>query len=227
MLMKRMRLYLIPLCGSLLCAAFSNHANALLRPSSVLQQSGAIKAPRNERLREELLRMRDDDQAARQRWTADKLGEKSAHEVIALDEKHTTRLRAIFKEHGFPGVSLVGKDGAEAAHTLLLHSPSLDLKKEGLVHLEVAAKRGEVPMWAVAGLTDKILTAEGKPQLYGMNFDLIDSELVLNLKKVVDPARLEERRAKAGLPPLAEYVKGLEEMYKVHAVILNEQLLKP
>jgi len=222
MLKKRMRLYLMTLCGSLICAAFSIHANALFRPPSVLQQSGAIKAPRSGRLREELLRMRDVDQAARQRWTADKLGEKPAREIIALDEKHTTRLRAIFKEHGFPGVSLVGKDGAEAAHTLLLHSPSLDLKKEGLAHLEAAAKKGEVPMWAVAGLADKILTAEGKPQLYGMNFDLIDGELVLNLKKVVDPARLEERRAKAGLPPLTEYVKGLEEMYKVPVRIIDK-----
>ena len=146
--------------------------------------------------------------------------------MIALAEKHTHAC-ARFSRTGFPGVSLVGQDGANAAHTLLMHTPSLDLKKEGLVHLEKAAKRGEVPMHAVAGLKDKVLVAEGKPQFYGMHFDLIDGKFVLNLKNVVDPVRLEKRRAEAGLPPLAEYAKGLEELYKVPAVVLNEQLLKP
>jgi hypothetical protein len=60
-----------------------------------------------------------------------------------------------------------------------------------------------------------------------MHFDLIDGKFILDLKNVVDPARLEKRRAEAGLPPLAEYAKGLAELYKVPAVVLNEQLLKP
>jgi hypothetical protein len=214
------------LCVALACVTLPNHSSALLTALSFQEQEKS-QAPRNGRLREELLRMRDDDQAARQRWTDAKFGELASREMIAVDEKHTARLRAIFKEHGFPGVSLVGKDGASAAHTLLLHTPSLDLKKEGLVYLEEMAKKGEVPMHAVAGLKDKVLVAEGKPQFYGMSFDLIDGKLVLDLKNVVDPARLEKRRAEAGLPPLAEYAKGLEELYKVPAVVLNEQLLKP
>jgi hypothetical protein len=214
------------LCVALACVTLPNHSSTL--PTALLfRKQEKPQAPRNERLRKELLRMRDDDQAARQRWTDAKFSEQASREMIALDEKHTARLRTIFKEHGFPGVSLVSKDGANAAHTLLMHTPSLDLKREGLIHLEEAAKRGEVPMPAVAGLKDKVLVAEGKPQFYGMHFDLIDGKFILDLKNVVDPARLEKRRAEAGLPPLAEYAKGLAELYKVPAVVLNEQLLKP
>ena len=214
------------LCVALACVTPLNYSSAL--PTALFfQGQEKPQAPRNERLREELLRMRDDDQAARQRWTDAKFSEQASREMLALDEKHTARLRAIFRKHGFPGVRLVGKDGANAAHTLLMHTPSLDLKKEGLVYLEEAAKNGEVPMHAVAVLKDKVLVAEGKPQFYGMHFDLIDGKFVLDLKNVVDPARLEKRRAEVGLPPLAEYAKGLEELYKVPAVVLNKQLLKP
>ena len=171
--------------------------------------------PRDESLRAELLRMYRDDQAARERWIAEKYGEAAGRDMNALDLKHAGRLRAIIEARGFPGSCLVGRDGAQAAHTLLLHTPSLELQRAALPHLEAAVRRGEVPAWAAAALTDDILDAEGKPQLYGTNFEFKDGRLVL--KPVSDPAGLEERRARVGLPPMSEYIKGLEEMYRTSA----------
>ena len=167
----------------------------------------------NEELRRELLQMERADQAARERWIAEKYSEAAGREMNALDLKHVERLRAIIEARGFPGVCLVGRDAAQAAHTLLLHTPSLELKRAALPHLEAAVRRGEVPAWAAAMLTDDILDAEGKPQLYGTNFEFKDGRLAL--KPVSDPAGLEERRARVGLPPLSEYIKGLEELYRV------------
>jgi hypothetical protein len=169
----------------------------------------------DETLRRELLRMLADDQAARDRWIAAKYSEAEGREMHALDLKHAARLRAIFREQGFPGVCLAGRDGASAARTLLLHTTSLELQKEALPHLEAAAGRGEIPRASVAELTDDILGAEGKPQLYGTNFELKDGRLVL--KPVSDPDRLEERRARMGLPPMSVYVKVLEEIYRTSA----------
>ena len=154
------------------------------------------------------------DQAARAPIQGRWLNEAEQRQMLALDAANTKRLHEIFKvHHGFPGVSLVGRDGAQAAFVMLLHSNALDLQKQALPYFRRAARRGEVPMEAFASLTDTILRNEGKPQLYGTKFDLVNGRFVL--AKTKDPAHLDARRAKLGLPPLAEYVKGMEEMYKM------------
>ena len=157
--------------------------------------------------------MYEADQAARVRWNADMNDEAVGRAMIALDEKHTARLRAIFKEHGFPGFCLAGRDGAQAAHVMLLHGPSHELRKETLPLVEAAVKKGELPAQAAATLTDKVLVGEGKPQIYGTHFSFVDGKLVMH--PVADPEGLDDRRARVGLQPLKEYMEGLEKMYRV------------
>ena len=177
-------------------------------------QRPAQQHVQDEALRQELLRMQDADQAVRQRMNDEKWQNESlGREMNALDAAHTKRLLEIFKAHGFPGPRLVGRDGAQAAHTLVLHSPSLKLQKQALGYLKKALRRGEVPPDAVANLTDIILTNEDKPQLYGTRFELKDGKL--RMKRVADPAQLAARRVKLGLMPLDEYIKFMEEMYKL------------
>jgi len=158
--------------------------------------------------------MRDVDQAVRARMNgAGSLTEALGREMIALDATHTRRLLEIFKVHGFPGIELVGKDGVQAVLILVLHSPSIELQKQSLSYLTKAWRRREVPPEAVAGMTDTLRHRQGKPQIYGTRFEIVDGKLVLG--KIKDPARLHQRRAKLGLMPMSEYVKGLEEMYKL------------
>ena len=45
----------------------------------------------------------------------------TARHVISVVKAHTARLRAIVSEYGWPGRSLVGEDGADAAWLLLQH----------------------------------------------------------------------------------------------------------
>lgn len=184
---------------------------AHLKLATNLRQS---KTPINEALRRELLEMRNADQAIRHKLIAAGMQDRRlVKEQDRIDARNTARLRVIFKQHGFPGFSLVGRDGASAAHTIVSHSPSLELKREALVLIEKAIEKGELPPVAIANLTDKVLKADGKPQRYGTVFDMIDGVMVMG--EVEDPARLDERRAKLGMEPIAEYAKGLGEMYKM------------
>jgi hypothetical protein len=177
----------------------------------VVQKS---KTQINEALRRELLAMRDVDQAIRHKLIADKLKDRQlVEEQNRIDARNTARLREIFKQYGFPGFSLVGKDGASAAHTMVLHSPSLAFKREALALIEKAVAAGELPQIAVAGLIDHVLIGEGKLQRYGTRFEMVDGVMVM--MNTEDRARLDERRAKVGLEPIADYAKGLCEMYKV------------
>jgi hypothetical protein len=178
------------------------------------QTAGAGRV-KEEALRRELLKMLETDQAVREPFTTGKpFTEAEARAQQAADEASTRRLLEIIKQHGFPGPALVGRDGADAALVLVLHSPSLALKQKTLSHLKRAVRRGEATPDKLANLTDIILHDHlHKPQLYGTRFDMVGGKLVL--QNVKDPARLDVRRRKLGLPPLADYARELGELYKM------------
>ncbi|HEV3467967.1 MAG TPA: DUF6624 domain-containing protein [Pyrinomonadaceae bacterium] len=204
--MTRIALRTLLLAAALACTALPAAA-----------QTAPAAPPRNEALRQELLRMYEADQAVRQRFFGEAMRDEAlGREMIALDAAHTKRLREIFEAHGFPGVPLVGKEAAQAVVTMVVHGPSLELKKQALAPLLEAARRGEVPMSAYAGLLDTVLRNEGQPQVYGTRFESVGGKLVLAPTR--DLKGLAARRRKVGLMPMAEYVKGLGEMYKVPVV---------
>ena len=177
-------------------------------------QPAPAAAPQDEALRQELLGMYEADQAVRRRLVGEAVRDEALlREIMALDAAHTRRLREIFDAHGFPGVRMVGKEAMQAVVTMVVHGPSLELKRLALAPLLEAARRGEAPMSVYAGMLDTVLRGEGQPQIYGTKFEFAGGGLALAPTR--DLKGLAARRAKVGLMPLAEYMKGLEEMYKV------------
>ncbi len=124
------------------------------------------------------------------------------------DAANRQRLKEIIQEHGWPGKSLVGADGANAAWLVVQHSDAdVAFQRECLALME-AAPEGEVSPQDVAYLTDRVLVNEGKKQRYG-------TQMGMNFKPrpIEDPDNVDKRRAEIGLPPLAEYVKEAREGY--------------
>jgi hypothetical protein len=200
----RLTLRPLLLTAALACAA---------QPAAA-SQSAPAAPPQNEALRQELLRMYEEDQAVRGKFAGEGIRDEAVRrEMFALQTAHTKRLHEIFAAHGFPGVRLVGKEAMQAALTMVVHGNSLELKQQSLAPLMEAARRGEAPMWAYASLLDTVLRSEGQPQVYGTRFEVAGDKLVLAPTR--DLKGLAARRARVGLMPLAEYMKGLEEMYKV------------
>lgn len=155
----------------------------------------------NETLRQELLQMRDADQRVR---TA-AFRATNFHAVLAVDSRHLARLKQIVDEHGWPGKSLVGEDGANAAWLLVQHAtqdPSFMKRCRSL--MERAVKRGEASAADYAYLVDRVRLQEGKPQLYGTQF-IQDSKGRLVLQPLKDAEDVDERRREMGLMPLAQY----------------------
>lgn len=102
--------------------------------------------------------------------------------------------------HCHPG----GDDGAEAAWLIVQHAIALTaFQRRCLRLLEEAAATGSIPLWQPAFLLDRVLTYEGKPQVYGTSFDW-DEEGLMSPRPSVDPAGVDARRAAVGLPPIAE-----------------------
>lgn len=132
-----------------------------------------------------------------------------AEKLAAVDGKNRARLQEIVKEHGWPGISLVGKDGAHAAWLLVQHADAdREFQKTCLARME-AMPDGEVEKQSIAYLTDRVLVGEKKQQRYGtqMGNDFKPAP-------IEDPDNVDKRREEVGLPPLAEYIRASKEAYQ-------------
>jgi hypothetical protein len=125
-----------------------------------------------------------------------------AEPMVELHRRHNARLREIIEQHGWPGRSLVGDDGASAAWLLLQHA-ILDpgLMRSALMLLARATDEGESDAGHLALLTDRIRVLEGRPQIYGTQYDW-DAEGNLSPLPVEQPASVDELRQSVGLEPL-------------------------
>jgi hypothetical protein len=164
----------------------------------------------NPALRDELLSMQRADLELRARLAADgSLFDGYAEPMADLHRRHNARLRAILAEHGWPGRSLVGEDGAAAAALVLQHAildPELMRGAEALLRRAVDAVEAEPKAWAM--LVDRLRTLEGRPQIYGTQYDWDDAG-TLSPAPVEDAERVDERRRGVGLDTLAQNTERL------------------
>ena len=127
---------------------------------------------------------------------------------LHLRWQHTNRMKSIVDQYGWPGKSIVGSDGANAAWLLVQHS-DLDcaFQKRCLRLMEQVAE-GEVERQHIAYLTDRILVSEGKKQRYGTQFGPAGT-----LRPIEDEDTVDVRRKDVGLSPLKEYVETDHRYY--------------
>jgi hypothetical protein len=125
---------------------------------------------------------------------------------------NTTFLRRVVAEQGWPGKTLVGTDGADAAFLLVQHADrDTAFQAQVLPLMERAFVAGQVSGQHLALLTDRLAVARGRPQVYGSQADVVAGHVIL--KPIADSAGVDARRARVGLPPLAEYVRVLDSLY--------------
>lgn len=121
----------------------------------------------------------------------------------ALHQAHAARLEALVDVHGWPTATLVGPEASEAAWLILQHAIGCpDLQRRGLGWLADAVARGEAPARQLAMLEDRVRRLEGRPQLYGTQFDW-DEHGELVPEPLEDADDVDRRRAGVGLEPLA------------------------
>ena len=149
-------------------------------------------------LRRELLAMQEDDQRER-------TGEAPAS---WHDEERTERLVEILDEYGWPGHDLVGEDGSTAAWVIAQHSDlDPEVQAQALELLRTAVEEGQASPGDLAYLEDRVAVGAGRPQVYGTQIGCVDG--TAEVSDLVDPERVDERRAEAGLGPLADYLEEL------------------
>ncbi|HQR43689.1 MAG TPA: hypothetical protein PLX97_13435 [Gemmatales bacterium] len=174
---------------------------------------------KNPALRTELLQRVKEDQAARhamiQQSQQEKVDQAASQKILEkllkLDADNTAWLKKHVNQHGFPTISEVGKDGANGAWLLVQHADAQPAFQRQCLDLMTKLPRHERDGKNLAYLTDRVLLAEGKKQLYGTQF-IKDAE-GWKPKPIEDEANVDQRRADVGLSTLAEYAKQLSAMY--------------
>ncbi|XXF79410.1 hypothetical protein P2318_06570 [Myxococcaceae bacterium GXIMD 01537] len=182
----------------------------------VAANEAKLNAAEDPALRDELMKMMEEDQEARMALgRSDFKDEAAKARMAAIDTRNTARMKEIIAAKGWPGTKLVGANGSLAAWLLVQHA-DLDVafQKQCLPLIEKAVAQGEASAKNLAYLTDRVLVAENKPQRYGTQFHEVDGNLVP--RPLEDEARVDERRASVGLGTLAEYAEQMKRLSQMN-----------
>jgi hypothetical protein len=159
----------------------------------------------------ELIAMAAEDQRVRAELLAEGvLFDGYQPRMAEVHHRNAVRLATIMSELGWPRRSLVGRKGADAAWLVLQHAiGDPPVMRHGLELLRTLPP-AEVDPIQVAMLEDRVRTFSGLAQSYGTQFDW-DEQGEMRPRPIQDAARVDERRAAIGLPPLAEKLREIRD----------------
>ena len=178
------------------------------------QLDANITRPFNKKLSDDLIKLAAKQQQRLQDNVADnKSGDTIIKTLRTSREQNTNELCAIVKQYGWPSRDLVGDDGARAAFFLLRNSSTSELQRDLLPVIIAAVKKGEIKKTAFAAYIDQLRLSAGLKQIFGTQATILNGFLVLF--PITDEIHVDARRKLYDLPPLAEYLRGLEKLYRL------------
>jgi len=161
----------------------------------------------NQNLAAEINAMAEADQAMRAQ------AERSDRWDKGLDKKHVSQLECIISNHGWPTIPLVGKKASFNAWLIAQHADhNLAFQKRALTLIKESHQRDarSVSPSCIAFLTDRILVAEGRKQIFGTQFYRNKSGDFVP-RPILDIVNIEARRSAYGLASFAEDLEGAAE----------------
>src|SRR5262249_11164957 len=165
----------------------------------------------NEQLRQELLAMREEDLRVRAEIIAGSSSFDGYHpRMEEVHKRNAARLKEIIAEHGWPGRSLVGEDGAVAAWFIAQHAiGDPTFQRRAMELLRQAHSNGEASAIAIAFLEDRVCMYEGRPQIYGTQFEP-DEHGMPQPYQIADPDHVNQRRKAIGMNTIEERTHELQ-----------------
>jgi len=168
----------------------------------------------NEKLRIELLSMREKDISTRGKLAdSGQLEHDKYHpEMKKVHESNNSRIKEIITNIGWPTESIVKEDGADAAWLIVQHAIlEPEFQKECVNLLEEAVKKGEANSWHLAYLQDRVLIQEGKLQIFGTQHICNNGRMEPLPIESTEKANL--KRAELELWSLEEHTAHLQKDY--------------
>jgi len=122
-------------------------------------------------------------------------------------------IKEIADKYGFPGYDLVGKESSTNYWLLVQHSDfDVPFQKRALELMKIQVDKQNASGQNYAYLIDRININEGREQIYGTQVNM--GEAGTTLKPTADTANLDKRRLSVGLPPIKDYLKKCDDLFK-------------
>lgn len=151
-----------------------------------------------------IIRLKNADLELRERLV--RIGELGAYheEMQNLHIRNSEILDEIIDRIGYPTAEKMGEEASEAAWMVIQHAIARpDFMRKCLKLLEDSAPETRIERINIAYLSDRIAVFEGRPQLYGTQFDW-DENGQLSPNAYDDPNKVNERRKSLGLNSLED-----------------------
>lgn len=131
-----------------------------------------------------------------------------------LHERNCGRLGEIWERYGMPTLQNGGEEAVLAAWRIAQHAIGSPAFMRRFAAECDKYSPEEIPLRGRAYLADRIAFYERRPQAFGTQFDY-ELNGRMRVWWLLDEERTEERRARAGLPPLTEAKKRFEEYPRI------------
>jgi hypothetical protein len=164
---------------------------------------------------EKIIDLKNADLALRNKLVqSGQLSEGYNEEMKELHNRNAKVLSDIIDTIGYPTIDKVGKEANEAAWLVIQHSIGQpEFMKKSAELLKSAVNENKADPKILAYITDRIAVLEGKPQLYGTQFDW-DKHGNLSPNLFDDLNKVNERRKSIGLNTIEEQTEIMREQVK-------------
>lgn len=125
--------------------------------------------------------------------------------MMTQDSLNLIELKKIIDTYGWLGPDEVGTRGASTIFLVIQHADSLTQVTYFPI-MQQAVKKGKAKPQDLALLEDRILTKQGKEQVYGSQVRINEAGK-FEFFPIKDELNVNKRRATVGLGPLEEYAK--------------------
>jgi hypothetical protein len=130
--------------------------------------------------------------------------------IMGMQMELEARIQAAVASQGYPRASTSGQASADAFWQAL-DECSTAFRRAQLPKLEAMFDAGLMDGARLAQFIDALLIEEGQPQRFGTV--VLHGADALSLAPLADRAALDERRARYGLLPLAQYMALMEKLH--------------
>ncbi|SDZ75312.1 hypothetical protein SAMN05192529_101235 [Arachidicoccus rhizosphaerae] len=126
------------------------------------------------------------------------------------DSINLALLQHLWNRHGWLSKSRVGS--AAVTQWVVIQHADLAVQKKYLPLLKQAAAKGDIKKSSLALTIDRILSEEGKEQLYGSQLSRIkwQGSYRYVIDPIADPEHLDQRRKEMGMKPMADYARDFD-----------------
>lgn len=194
--------------------------------SVIARLNSSQKQSENGDLRRELLKMQQTREKLETKLldNLDK-SQKLLVEREQLGKTQLLRLCQMVRENGWFTKESVKPDGVEAALFIVRNNRAFDLQLHLLAVLVEASKKGLVAKTHLASIVDNIRIGRGLPQVFGTQANIRDN--LVYIYPLLNESRLNEWRKLYDLPPMATFIRELENRFIMPVLKMSRPAVLP